>query len=237
VAVAQIIRSLSARAFRLTIGGVGRAVPRRFRFRYVRFVARLFRSVIVWRLGPVNGLGLLNSELTLSLGYVIRTMTDCGCEFVLPMRVSGEESIPDQASLFVSGHLLLAGAGVRFLSERGVPLMLVRPTEDEYRLLGTRTRIPIFAYGEKLLLVRMRNALRAGTSVVALLDDASTGRLIIRPQALAAAVKSRLPIVFFGAYMGDEGKIEVVFARPRGSEVTDIAAELLAFIKSLAPPA
>ncbi len=235
MAVAQVIRSLSARAFRLAIGGVGRAVPRRFRFHYARFIGRLFRPLIARRLRPVNGLGLLNSDRILGLGYTLRAMTECGCEIDFPLRVKGEEAIPDQAALFVSGHFLFAGAAVRFLCARGVPVTLIRPTVDDYRLSGTRLRLPILASTDKLLFVRMRNALRAGMSVVALLDDASTGRLIIRPQPLAVAVRNHLPVVFFGATLDREANVQVVFERPRQTEATEIAAELLAFIGSIAP--
>jgi hypothetical protein len=231
----QSARSLIARAFRLTIGVIGRLVPRRLRFPYARLAARVFRSFIAWRLGPVNFLGVLNSRQDLSLGYVMRAMTDCGCEFEIPMRVRGEESIPDEAALFVSGHLLLAALAIRFLRETGVPITIIDPTEDEYRLFGMRTRMTILASRDKFVFVRMRNALRTGTTIAGLIDDASTGRLMIRAQALEVAVRSGVPIVFFGAHTASDGEIEAVFARPRGRTADEIAAELLEFVERLAP--
>jgi hypothetical protein len=165
----------------------------------------------------------------------MRAMTDCGCEFEIPMRVRGEEAIPDEAALFVSGHLLLAALAIRFLCETGIPITIIDPTEDEYRLFGMRTRMKILPSRDKFVFVRMRNALRTGTTIAGLIDDASTGRLMIRPQALEVAVRSGVPIVFFGAHTADDGEIEAVFARPRGRKADEIAAELLEFVEKLAP--
>jgi hypothetical protein len=233
--IPKINRSVIARIFRLTIGRVGRIVPRRLRFPYARFASWLFRPVIAWKLAPVNFLGVLNSKRDLSLGYVMRAMTNSGCEFDVPMRVRGEEAIPDEAALFVSGHLLLAALAIRFLCETGIPITIIDPTEDEYRLFGMRTRMTILASRDKFVFVRLRNALRNGTTIAGLIDDASTGRLMIRPQALEVALRTSIPIVFFGVHTAGDGQIEAVFARPHGQKADEIAAELLEFIERLAP--
>jgi hypothetical protein len=234
VVVAQVIRTLTARAFRLSIAGAGRALPRSLRFHYARIASQVLGPIITYRLRPMAHLGPLNSDFELSLGYVIRAMTEHGCEFDVPVRVHGEEAIPGDGALFVSGHLYLAIACVRFLCDRGVPMSLVRQTPEEHHLIGTRKPLPIII-SDKFVFVRIRNALRAGRSVAVLLDHATTGGLTIHQQAIGVAILSRVPIVFFGANAGEDGVIEVFFERPRGSDVGEISRELLAFIKRLAP--
>ncbi len=192
-------------------------------------LARLFRPPIAKRLRPVAGLGLLNSDLAISLGYVLRAATEFGCAFDVPLRVHGREAIPAGPALFASGHLYLAIAAVRFLCEQGRDVVLVRPTPEEHRLIGTRTPMPIIP-STRHLFVQMRNALRGGTSVAAMLDDASTGELVIRRPAIEIAVRSGIPIVFFKGDVAPDGAIDVTFERPRASDVEGIARELLEFL-------
>ena len=234
VVVASILRSLIAPPFRLLIGGLGLAVPHSLRSRYACIAARFLRPAIALGL-RTTPLGLLNSDFELSYGYVIRAMTRLGCTFDIPTRVHGEEAIPRGAALFVTGHLFLSTVGVRFLCERGVPVSLIRATSERHYLVGTRTPMPVIVSSDNLLFVKMRNALRAGKSVAVMLDDASTGPLTIRPQAIDVAIRSRIPIVFFGANVAADYTAEVVFERPRGSDAGEIARELLAFITRLAP--
>jgi len=194
----------------------------------------MFRPVIASRLRPSCGLGLLNSDLSLSLGYVLRAMTEHGCELEVPVRVRGEEAIPSAGAIFVGGHLYLSIAAVRFLCDRGVPVSLVRPAPDEHRLLGTRRPLPIIA-SDKSIFVRIRNTVRAGGSVAVLVDDASTGEVTIRPQTIELALRAQMPIVFFGANLAEDGAIEAVFERPRGRDTAEISRQLLAFLFRLAP--
>ena len=229
VVVAPLIRRLSARAFRVLIAGLGRLVPRSLRYRYARLFARLFRPLIAYQLRSIPGLASLNSELELSLGYVMRAMTEYGCQFDLPARIHGADAIPSGGVLFTTGHLFLAIAGVRFLCDQGRKVFLVRLT-PEHRLIGTRIPMPVIVPGN-LLFVRMRNALRGGTSVAIMLDDALASELVIRRQAIEVAVRSGIPIVFFGANLGNDGAIDVVFERPRASDGEAIARELIDFIQ------
>jgi hypothetical protein len=73
--------------------------------------------------------------------------------------------------------------------------------------------------------------------VAALLDHATTDGLIIRPQVIEMAIRSRIPIVFFGAKAGEDDAIEVVFERPQHGDAGEISNQLLAFLMRLAPGA
>jgi hypothetical protein len=236
VVVAPLVRSLVSRALRVAIALGAKLTPRRMRMRYAWLVARLIRPIVARGFRDYRILTLLNSELSLSLGYVLRAMTEHGCEFDLPMRVHGE--IPEDGAFIAGGHQQLNIAGVRLLFDRGRRIRLVRPTTDEHLMVGTRVPLELLASRDVMLFVRMRNALRAGETVVAMIDRLEGDGFAIQQEALSVALRSGVPIAFLAARVGDDGVIDVWFASPKATDAVAIAKELHAFVWSAAamPP-
>jgi len=226
VVVAQTLRSLIPRALRRTVALVGRMLPRRARFTFARFAAHALRPIIAPVLRRSPGLHQLNSDSTLSLGYILRALTEFDCEFPIEMRIASG-SIPEGATLFVTGHLWLAIVCMRRVCEDGKLVHLVRATGEEHRLIGTRIALPVIDAATQSRLIRIRTALRNGDRVAVMVDHMEGDEMMIRSGALALALRLNVPIIFFDATLGRDGVFGLVFETLRGENAEMIAADLL----------
>lgn len=231
------------------IGYCMRLVPRRYRFGFaVRVAGGLALAMRGTRaFGKLSNLRL-NSPRDIALHLLLSSMTACGTEFDLPLRVEGQEVLQaaldsGEGTLIVAPHALLSLLILRYLHDRGhAPTIIAR--QAGMPLAGTSIVAPtVFPSSTVLLVVRGR--LREGGIVCAMVDrlgttgkqtrefDSQVGQLRVSDSIFRVAARCDARVIFTIA-RAEKGSVRLALAAPAHASAGHpeaIAGDFISFVQ------